>query len=233
VRLAVIAVVATIACGPGAETPDGRDLYLSYGCAACHGANGDGNGPGSGLAHIKPRDLRNVDAFSGARTAEGIASTIAFGVADGRTGMPAYPDIPKSERMAMANYILSLASAQRGIEVSGAWMRQPNPAVAIGAGYLELTNHESHAIALLGASSSAAGVVELHENLVVDGMMTMRQVKSIDVAPGATVALRQGGLHLMLIDLKRPLRAGDTIEVALRFSDGTTQNVSMPVRHAD
>lgn len=222
-----------MSCGPGAETPDGRELYLSYGCAACHGANGDGNGPGAALAHVKPRDLRNVGAFSGARTVEGIASTIAFGIADGRTGMPAYPDIPKSERTAMARYILSLEDAPRGIAVSGAWMRQPNPATAIGAGYLEITNHESRPVALIGASSPDAGVVELHENLVADGMMTMRQVKQIDIAPGARVVLRQGGLHLMLIDLTRALEAGDTIEVTLRFSDGTTQNVVMPVRNAE
>lgn len=107
-RLLLLPLLLLAACGPGAEAPNGRELYLAYGCAACHGPAGDGNGPGSGLAHVKPRDLRNVQAFAGPKSAEGIASTIAFGVAEGRTGMPAYPDIPKRERDAIARYILSL-----------------------------------------------------------------------------------------------------------------------------
>ena len=100
------------ACGPGAEVPDGRELYLAYGCAACHGVKGDGNGPSAGLAHVRPRDLRNPAGFSGPRSDEGIASTIAFGVAEGRTGMPAYPDVPVKERLAIARYILSLSEVE-------------------------------------------------------------------------------------------------------------------------
>lgn len=100
------------ACGPGADPADGRRLYLAYGCAACHGVNGDGNGPSAALSHVKPRDLRRPSGFSGPRTAEGIASTIAFGVAEGRTGMPGYPDVPAKERLAIARYILQLSEEQ-------------------------------------------------------------------------------------------------------------------------
>lgn len=107
----VIALVSLlmVACGPGSDVASGRDLYLAYGCAACHGPEGDGKGPASALSHIKPRNLRDPASYRGASTTEGIASTIAFGVADGRTGMPAYPDIPKRERIEIAKYIQSLA----------------------------------------------------------------------------------------------------------------------------
>src|ERR1700754_1263159 len=108
--LAAIAILA-LACGPGSETKTGRDLYLAYGCAACHGASADGLGPGAGLSHIKPRDLTKLDQYRGSSTVEGIASTIAFGVAEGRTGMPGYPDIPHRERVAIAEYLHALAAA--------------------------------------------------------------------------------------------------------------------------
>jgi mono/diheme cytochrome c family protein len=107
-RLLLASVLLLAACGPGAEATNGRELYLAYGCAACHGVGGDGKGPAAALATVKPRDLRDVAGFAGPKSAEGIASTIAFGIAEGRTGMPAYPDIPKREREAIARYILSL-----------------------------------------------------------------------------------------------------------------------------
>ena len=127
--LALLLLLLLVACGPGSEPADGRALYMAYGCAACHGAAGDGNGPSAGLSHIKPRDLRDVAAFGGPQTREGIASTIAFGVAGGRTGMPGYPDIPKHERLAMADFILSLADAPRGVIARDAYARPSNPAV--------------------------------------------------------------------------------------------------------
>lgn len=96
------------ACGPGAETSSGRELYLAYGCAACHGEGGKGDGPGAGLSHTRPRDLTDLDSYRGANSVEGIASTIAFGIAEGRTGMPGYPDIPRHERMAIARWLVSL-----------------------------------------------------------------------------------------------------------------------------
>jgi mono/diheme cytochrome c family protein len=101
--------VGIAGCGPGSEVATGRDLYLAYGCAACHGEYGAGDGPAVGLAHVKPRDLADLAGYRGASSVEGIASTIAFGVAEGRTGMPGYPDVPKNERLAIARYLHSLA----------------------------------------------------------------------------------------------------------------------------
>lgn len=224
-----LSLILLAACGPGADVPDGRELYLANGCAACHGVDGGGDGPGVGLAQVKTGDLRDPASFSTPRTAEAIAATIARGVAS----MPSYGHLPESERVELARYVLSLASAPRGIEIADAWARQPNPARAMGAGYLKITNHQASTVSLEGASSPAAGVVELHEMITADGMMSMRQVKTIAIAPGATVELRPGGLHLMLIDLNRTLQPGETIEATLRFDDGSTQQVQLPVRHVE
>ena len=206
--IALIALAA-MSCGPGTEVSSGRELYLAYGCAACHGERGDGQGPAAALSHTKPRDLRDLDAYRGSRTTEGIATTILFGVADGRTGMPAYPDIPKRERIAIAEYIHELARAPRGITVTNAWTPTSNAVWQIEAAYVSITNSGTKNVALIGATTSAARVVEIHEMNVSGETMSMRKVDRIDIAPRTTMQLQPGGSHLMLIDLTRDLNAGD------------------------
>ena len=213
--LTLLSVIA-FGCGPGAETRSGRELYLEYGCAACHGVNADGNGPSAGLSAFKPRDLRDVASFSGPKTAEGIATTIAFGIADGRTGMPAYPETPKRERLAMAEYILSLEPPSILIRV-----RASHPMQTIAAAYVERLPS-----ALAAVTTPAARIVELHEMKTENGVMSMNKVERISAPPAE-------GAHLMLIDLVQPLRAGDTIQLQLTFADGTTAAVDAPVVHED
>lgn len=214
-RLLVLSLLL-LACGPGSDTKTGRELYLDYGCAACHGVNADGRGPSAALSVTKPRDLRDHDSFRGAKSVDGIATVIAFGVADGRTGMPGYPDIPKRERMAMAEYILSLKPPATRI-----WARASHPMQNIGAAYVEAIPRP-----LVRVTTPAARVVELHEMTTVNGVMSMNQVPRIASPPPE-------GAHLMLIDLAHVLRAGDTIELTLTFDDGTTETVSAPVRDED
>jgi copper(I)-binding protein len=220
-----------LSCGPGSEVRSGRELYLAYGCAACHGANADGRGPGSGLAHVKPRDLTNLAAYRGPSSVEGIASTIAFGVAEGRTGMPAYPDIPRHEREAIAEYIRSLAKKPSPVEVHEAWIRTPNPAVDVAAGFMTLVSTAADPLSVVAVSSPAANIVEMHEMKTVDGMMTMQKVQAIEIPSRGTARLTPGGTHLMLIGLKKPFPA--TTEFTLRLDDGTTVTASAVVRDED
>jgi periplasmic copper chaperone A len=220
------------ACGPGAEPPDGHGLYLAYGCAACHGNNGDGNGPAAALAHFQPRDLRYLDSFSGPKTAEGIAATIAFGIADGRTGMPAYPDIPKRERLAMADYILKLQPPPRELVIERARAGESNPAWNIAAAYFEVMNGTDAPMAIVDVTSPAARTVEMHETTIAGGMMSMRQVALIVLEPRRRMRLRPGGSHLMLIDVNRPLRTGDTVDLTLTFHDKSTRTVTARVEPA-
>lgn len=215
-RALTLLALFAIACGPGAEDQSGRELYLAYGCAACHGENADGRGPSAGLSGVKPRDLRDRESFRGPKTAEGIAALIAFGVADGRTGMPGYPDIPKRERMAMAEYILSLAPPATLI-----WARASHPMQTIGAAHIERL-----ARPLVRVTTPAAKIVELHEMKTVNGVMSMNQVQRIASPPAE-------GAHLMLIELVKPLRPGDTIELTLTFDDGSTETVTAAVRDAE
>jgi copper(I)-binding protein len=121
------------------------------------------------------------------------------------------------------------AHAQRSadIEVKSAWAR-PTVAGQMGTGaFMHLTSKEG--ARLLGASSDVAGVVEIHEMAMQGNVMQMRAIRSLDLPPGSTIELKPGGHHMMLMDLKRPLAAGEKIKVELRLETRDRKLVTQPV----
>ena len=88
----------------------------------------------------------------------------------------------------------------------------------VSAAYLRITNPGDQPISLTAATTSAADVVEIHETQMEGDVMRMRPVEGIVVAPGETVALQPGGLHIMLLDLTAPLAPGEAITLTLIFT---------------
>lgn len=85
---------------------------------------------------------------------------------------------------------------------------------------------------LVAAASPAAGVVEIHEMSMDGSMMKMRALPAgLDLPAGKTVELKPGGYHIMLMDLKAPLKAGDTVEVTLTIEgqDGKKESLALKV----
>jgi hypothetical protein len=86
---------------------------------------------------------------------------------------------------------------------------------------------------LVGASSPAAGTAEVHEMKMEDDVMRMRPAGAIDLPVGKAFELKPGGYHLMLQDLKGPLKAGSTVPLTLVFRDAkgaeTRMNLNVPV----
>ena len=83
---------------------------------------------------------------------------------------------------------------------------------------------------LIKAKSSAASVVELHEHINDQGVMRMREVKAgFAINPTATMVMKPGGYHIMLIGLKAVLEAGTTIDLSLEFESGKTFVLTIPV----
>lgn len=232
--LIVCLAVLLAACGEKeiskTDLERGRSLYLSYGCAACHGKNGDGQGPASAGAAIKPRDLSKASAFRQGDSVDAIASSIATGVQGGVTGMPPYPSIPEDERMLIAAWIVSLGEHAGGIVVTDAWVRQPNPAMKMGSAFLTIENRTPNPTSLVAVTSPAAKTVEMHESLVKDGVMSMRRVHGIPIPPHRIATLEPGGLHLMLIGLSQPLEPGSRVDLVLQFDHGETMMVHALVR---
>ena len=113
--------------------------------------------------------------------------------------------------------------------LSEGWIKQLPPSVPMRAGYFTINNSGSAADRLLSASSPAFNRIEMHESRMADGMMTMNQLMNVPVAANATVEFKPGGLHLMLMGMKKPLAVGDKIPVTLTFESGQ-QTIEMEVR---
>jgi copper(I)-binding protein len=107
------------------------------------------------------------------------------------------------------------------IRVSGAWVRATMPGQPVSGAYMQL---QSDADArLVGVSSPAVPRVEVHEMSMDGGVMRMREVKAIDLPKGKAVSLEPGGYHIMLMNLKKPIAAGDVIPLTLIVESGGKQ----------
>ena len=113
---------------------------------------------------------------------------------------------------------IPLAHAAESVRVHGAWVRLPPPGAEIGVTYLTLEAKQG--MTLISAQSPAAESVELHSMTMHNGVMRMRHLPTLALAAGKPVKLEPGGLHLMLINLKKPLQVGDTVQLDLNFSQG-------------
>lgn len=125
------------------------------------------------------------------------------------------------------------AASDDSISVQDAWVRatagSENPSMT--AAFMVIYNDGDDAVELVGAASEVAGVTELHEMASVDGEMVMRQVEGgIEIAAGRGKELAPGGHHVMLMDVHDELAPGDEVEFTLSFSDGSTLEVTAPVK---
>lgn len=117
------------------------------------------------------------------------------------------------------------------IEIGHPWSRAASVGVT-GAGYLTLTNKGTTADRLVGGRAEIARAVEIHTSTMEDGVMRMRPLPAIEVAPGAEVKLAPGGMHLMLIGLKQPLVAGARVPMTLVFEKAGEVQVELAVEAA-
>jgi periplasmic copper chaperone A len=139
---------------------------------------------------------------------------------------------------AYAFVVFTLATPARAEEVkagdlviSQAWSRATPGGAKIGGGYLTIENKGSAADRLIGGSADIAAKAELHEMGVNNGVMKMRPLdKGLAIEPGKTVKLAPGGYHLMLLDLKRPLKQGEQVPVTLEFEKAGKVKLSLDVQ---
>jgi copper(I)-binding protein len=115
--------------------------------------------------------------------------------------------------------------------ITQAWSRATPGGAKIGGGYLTIENKGSTPDRLIGGSADVAGKVEVHQMAMNNGVMTMRPLdKGLPIEPGKTVKLAPGGYHLMLFDLKSPLKQGDKVPVTLEFEKAGKVNLSLDVQ---
>jgi periplasmic copper chaperone A len=114
--------------------------------------------------------------------------------------------------------------------ITQAWSRATPGGAKIGGGYLTIENKGATPDRLIGGSADVAGKIEVHEMTMKDGVMTMRPLdKGLSIEPGKTVKLAPGGYHLMMFDLKGPLKQGEKLPVTLEFEKAGKVQVSFDV----
>ena len=126
----------------------------------------------------------------------------------------------------LASTIVTVAGAQT--TVSDAWVRGTVAQQKATGVFAQITSAKGGR--LVSASSPAAGLVEIHEMSMDGHVMRMRALPNgLELPAGKAVALKPGGFHLMLMDLKQPLKAGDTVPVTLvvQAADGSKETVEV------
>jgi copper(I)-binding protein len=114
--------------------------------------------------------------------------------------------------------------------ISQAWSRATPKGAKTGGGYLTIENKGSAPDRLVGGSTDVAGSVQMHEMSTEGGVMKMRPVENgLTIEPGKTVKLAPGGYHLMMMDLKQPLKRGDKVPVTLEFEKAGKVTISLDV----
>lgn len=115
------------------------------------------------------------------------------------------------------------------LEVYSGWAR-PGTAGGNSAVYLTIYNGSGATDTLQKVTTGAAATASIHESYKADGLSGMRAAGNQPIAPETTLELKPGGLHIMLMDLKKPLSAGDTIGVQLQFKTAGGIQFEVPVR---
>jgi periplasmic copper chaperone A len=144
-----------------------------------------------------------------------------------------------ARRVAYAAFLASLfaapAQAQEvkagDLVISQAWSRATPGGAKIAGGYLTIENKGSMPDRLISGAGEVAGKVEIHEMAMNNGVMTMRSLdKGLPIEPGKTVKLAPGGYHLMLMDLKNPLKQGDKVPLTLKFEKAGEVKLALEVQ---
>ncbi len=125
--------------------------------------------------------------------------------------------------------------ADTEVAITDNWVRENAPGQSVGAAYMTLNSPKDST--LIKVETPAAGTVEIHSMSMDKGVMKMRMLEELPLKAGKPEKLAPGGFHLMLFDLKTPLKTGENAVFKLSFKDNagniTQQSVMLPIKSAD
>ena len=122
-----------------------------------------------------------------------------------------------------------LAGAADNVTVQDPYVRLAPPNAPATGAFMVIKNNGDQDVKVLKADNPASRVTELHTHLNEGGVMKMRPVPAIDIKAKGEAVLKPGGLHVMLIDLKAPMKEGDLVPITLTFDDGSSKKVDAKV----
>jgi copper(I)-binding protein len=126
--------------------------------------------------------------------------------------------------------MLFAGSAWSQVEISDPWMRATAPGQKTAAGYMTIRNKSKQPERLVGGASEAAAKVQTHVSMKDGDIIRMREVEGYDIPANGSYELKPNGSHLMLVDIKRPLKEGERIPVVLKFEKSGEVKVDFEVR---
>lgn len=134
----------------------------------------------------------------------------------------------------MKKFVLSIASIAAvfgaDVEIDGAYARASIPNVPNSAAFFVIKNNSDKDIAITSANSDAAEKNELHTHIKENQMLKMIKIEKLVVPAKSSLELKSGGDHVMIMGLKKELKAGDEISLELSFSDGDKKSIKVPVK---
>ena len=136
----------------------------------------------------------------------------------------------------IGTFVVTAADAgdlSKDIFISKAWVQAMPPSQTTTAAYFTVINNSQKEAVLVSASSDIAATAEIHQMSDMKGMMNMAMVSNIHVPAMGKISLQPGGYHIMLINLKKPVKKGDMVALTLHFQDGTSIIVNAEVKMQD
>ena len=116
------------------------------------------------------------------------------------------------------------------LAIAHPWAKATIPGQPVAGGFLKITNNGTEPDRLLKITSGVSDMIQIHEMKVEDGIMKMGEIPGgLEIAPGATVELKPGGLHVMFMGLKAPLKEGETVKATLTFEKAGTVDVEFKI----
>ncbi len=120
------------------------------------------------------------------------------------------------------------------IKIEHPWMRVPPAAAKVAGGFMKITNTGTAPDRLVGGTAAIAGRFEVHEMSMKDGVMIMRQLQQgLELKPGATVELKPGSYHVMMMDLKGKTAVGEDVKATLTFEKAGKVDIVFKVEPAN
>ena len=111
--------------------------------------------------------------------------------------------------------------------ISNVWIKATIPGSNVSAAYLRIKS--AKAVRLVKAETPVAGIAELHSMNMKDGVMEMKAEDAFTVPAGNTIELKPGGMHIMLMQVARPIKVGDKVPLTLTFEGANKKPLLMKV----
>lgn len=125
---------------------------------------------------------------------------------------------------------VSLASENTKLVVENGYARESIPGTSISSAYMTIKNLSAKNIRLIAAASAVSDRIEIHQHTMSDGLMRMRQRDYVEISAQNNTVFQPSGFHLMIFDLKKPLKAQENIIITLSFDDQSSIDVNYTVQ---